>query len=120
MGEGISAMSYDTSNIFARILRGELPCHKVYEDADTFVFMDIMPRSDGHSLVIPKRPVRNILDAPPEVLPPLFQTAQRVAKAAMRAFDADGIIVAQYSEPASGQVVFHMHVHVLPCYKGVE
>lgn len=111
---------YDSNNIFAKILRGEIPCHKVYEDADTFVFMDIMPRTDGHALVIPKRPARNILDASPDILTPVIHTAQRIAKAAMKAFNADGIVVTQYSEPASGQVVFHLHVHILPRYEGVE
>ncbi len=110
---------YDPNNIFAKILRKEAPCYFVHEDADTFVFMDIMPRTDGHALVIPKQPARNILDAPPRLLAPVIQTAQRVAIAAKQAFNADGITVSQFSEPAGGQVVFHLHVHVMPRYEGL-
>ena len=116
----MSAPAYDPNNIFAKILRKEAPCDFVYEDADTFVFMDIMPRSDGHALIIPKAPARNILDASPGLLAPLIATTQRVAIAAKKAFNADGITVAQFSEPAGGQVVFHLHVHVLPRFAGVE
>ena len=115
----MNAPAYDPDNIFAKILRGEAPCHFVCEDADTFVFMDIMPRSDGHTLVIPKQPVRNILDAPQSVLAPLIQMTQKVAIAVKQAFNADGITVTQFSEPAGGQVVFHLHVHVIPRYEGV-
>jgi histidine triad (HIT) family protein len=110
--------AYDPGNIFAKILRREAPCHFVYEDADTFAFMDIMPRSDGHTLVIPKKAARNILDAPPELLVPLILTVQRVAVASKRAFSADGITISQFSEAAGGQVVFHLHFHVLPRYQG--
>ncbi len=112
--------AYDPNNIFAKILRKEAPCNFVWEDADTFVFMDIMPRSDGHALVIPKQPARNILDAPAGLLVPLIQTAQRVAIAAKKAFAADGMTVSQFSEPAGGQVVFHLHIHVIPRYEGVD
>jgi histidine triad (HIT) family protein len=115
----MQALAYDPNNIFAKILRGEAPCHFVQQDADTFVFMDIMPRTDGHTLVIPKQPVRNILDAPPSVLGPLIETTQRVAIAAKKAFGADGMTISQFSEPAGGQVVFHLHVHVMPRYEGV-
>lgn len=111
--------AYDPTNIFAKILRGELPAHKVYEDADTLAFMDIMPRADGHCLVIPKTPCRGLLDAEPGVLAAVMTTAQRVARAAMTAFDADGITVQQFNEEAGGQVVFHLHVHVLPRRAGV-
>lgn len=111
--------AYDPNNIFAKILRGEAPCQFVCEDADTFVFMDIMPRSDGHTLIIPKQPVRNILDAPQSVLAPLISTTQRIAIAAKKAFNADGVMIAQYSEQAGGQVVFHLHFHVVPRYDGV-
>jgi histidine triad (HIT) family protein len=111
--------AYDPNNIFAKILRKELPCNFVWEDADTFVFMDIMPRSDGHALVVPKGPARNILDASPALLMPLVQTVQRVAIAANKAFNADGMTISQFSEPAGGQVVFHLHVHVIPRYEGV-
>jgi histidine triad (HIT) family protein len=116
----MTAPAYDPDNIFAKILRKEAPCHFVYEDADTFVFMDIMPRSDGHALVIPKAPARNILDAAPGLLVPVIHTAQRIAIAGMKAFDADGVTVAQFSEAAGGQVVFHLHMHVMPRYAGVE
>ncbi len=112
--------AYDPDNIFAKILRKEVPCYFVCEDADTFVFMDIMPRSDGHALVIPKQPARNILDASPSLLVPVIQASQRVAVAAMTAFSADGMTITQFSEPAGGQVVFHLHVHVIPRYDGVS
>ena len=115
----MNAPVYDPDNIFAKILRGEAPCHFVCEDADTFVFMDIMPRSDGHTLIIPKQQVRNILDAPQSVLEPLISTTQKIAIAAKKAFNADGVMIAQYSEPAGGQVVFHLHFHVVPRYEGV-
>jgi histidine triad (HIT) family protein len=115
----MQAPSYDPNNIFAKILRREAPCHFVCEDADTFVFMDIMPRSDGHALVIPKKPARNIFDVAPDVLVPVIGMAQRVAIAARKAFAADGMTLTQFSEPAGGQVVFHLHVHVIPRYEGV-
>jgi len=115
----VDTPAYDPNNIFAKILRKELPCNFVWEDADTFVFMDIMPRSDGHALVIPKTPARNILDASPAQLVPVIQTVQRVAIAANKAFNADGMTISQFSEPAGGQVVFHLHVHVIPRYDGV-
>jgi histidine triad (HIT) family protein len=111
--------AYDPTNIFAKILRGELPAHRVYEDARTVVIMDIMPRADGHCLVIPKTASRNLLDADPADLAAVMETAQRVARAAMTAFSADGITVQQFSESAGGQVVFHLHVHVLPRHEGV-
>jgi histidine triad (HIT) family protein len=110
---------YDPSNIFARILRGELPAHKVYEDAETFAFMDIMPRGDGHCLVIPKAPARNILDVDAESLSAVARTTQKLAAAVMKAFGADGITIQQFNEPAGGQVVFHLHVHVIPRFEGV-
>jgi histidine triad (HIT) family protein len=112
-------MNYDDTNVFAKILRGELPSHKIYEDADTFAFMDIMPRGDGHCLVIPKQPSRNIFDADPESLAAVMRTTQKLARAAMKAFSADGVTVQQFNEPAGGQVVFHLHVHILPRFEGV-
>jgi histidine triad (HIT) family protein len=111
--------SYDPNNVFARILRGDLPSHKVYEDEGAFAFLDIMPRSPGHTLVIPKAPARNILDVDPDVLAHVAKVAQRIAKAAMTVFKADGVTVQQFSEPAGGQVVFHLHVHVMPRQNGV-
>lgn len=110
---------YDPDNIFAKILRGEMPSHTVYEDDATLAFMDIMPRGDGHALVIPKTGFRNLLDADEDALAAVHRTAKRVARASMRAFDADGITVQQFNEPAGGQVVFHYHVHVIPCHEGV-
>ena len=111
--------SYDDSNVFAKILRGELPAHKLYEDADTLAFMDIMPRGDGHCLVIPKKPSRNILDVDAASLAAVAQTTQKLAGAVMKAFSADGVTVQQFNEPAGGQVVFHLHVHIIPRFEGV-
>jgi histidine triad (HIT) family protein len=109
---------YDTNNIFAKILRGELPCHKVYEDAHTLAFLDIMPRAPGHTLVIPKSSARNLLDADPAALGHVMATAQKVARAAMKAFKAEGVTLQQFSEAAGGQVVFHLHVHIVPRHEG--
>ncbi len=111
--------AYDDQNIFARILRGEIPCFKVYETDRTFAFLDIMPRSPGHTLVIPKAPARGILDVSEDDFAEVARSAKRVAAAAMQAFGADGIIIQQFSEPASGQVVFHLHMHVMPVSAGV-
>jgi histidine triad (HIT) family protein len=111
--------SYDPNNIFAKILRGEMPCHKVYEDDRAFAFLDIMPRSPGHTLVIPKAPARNILDAAPDDVAHVMKVAQRIAQTAMKVFDADGMTVQHFVEPAGGQVVFHLHVHVMPRKAGV-
>ena len=111
-------MSYDTDNIFARILRGEIPCHEVYEDEHTLAFMDVMPQADGHTLVIPKMPSRNLLDADPKALGALLATVQKVANAARQAFGAEGVLVQQFNEPAAGQTVFHLHFHVLPRREG--
>jgi histidine triad (HIT) family protein len=112
-------MSYDDSNIFAKILRGEIPAHKVYEDESALVFMDVMPQAPGHTLVVPKAPCRNILDADPQVLAALAPLVQRVARAVKSAFEADGVTVVQFNEPASGQTVFHLHFHVIPRHDGV-
>jgi histidine triad (HIT) family protein len=111
--------AYDPDNVFAKILRGELPCTKVYEDERTFAFMDIMPRADGHVLVIPKNPARTLLDVAPDDLAAVFGTVQKLAGAVKTAMKADGITIQQFNEPAGGQVVFHMHVHVLPRHDGV-
>lgn len=111
--------AYDPTNVFARILRGEMPCEKVYEDERTLAFMDIMPRADGHTLVIPKSPTRTFLDLPREEIATLYATVQLIARAAKTAFAADGITIQQFNEAAGGQVVFHMHVHVLPRREGV-
>ena len=112
-------MTYDDSNVIAKILRSELPAQKVYEDEQTLAFMDIMPRAKGHTLVIPKTPARNVLDATPEQLAACMATVQRIARAVMKAFDANGASIMQYNEPAGGQVVFHLHFHVIPRWDGV-
>ncbi|MEM7778535.1 MAG: HIT family protein [Pseudomonadota bacterium] len=112
-------MAYDSENVFAKILRGELPAHKIYEDDATLAIMDIMPRCDGHCLVIPKTPARNLLDATPEQLAACLATVKTVGKAVMEAFDAPGLTVQQFNESAGGQVVFHLHYHVLPRHDGV-
>ncbi len=113
-------MAYDPNNIFAKILRGELPAHRVYEDEKAFAFLDIMPRSTGHTLVIPKAQARNILDIAPDDLAHVIQVAKKVALAQMSAFSADGVTVQQFNETAGGQVVFHLHVHVIPRFEGIE
>jgi len=112
-------MPYDPNNIFAKILRGELPSYKVYEDDQALAFLDIMPRSPGHSLVLPKAPARNILDVGADDLAHVMMVAQKVAKGAMKAFEADGVTLQQFNEGAGGQVVFHLHVHVIPRKTGV-
>ena len=111
--------AYDSSNPFAKILRGEFPCHKVYEDDHVLAFLDIMPRSPGHTLVIPKAPARNILDIKEDDFVHVARAARKIAHAAMTAFKADGITVQQFNESAGGQVVFHLHVHVMPRHHGV-
>src|SRR6202043_1627420 len=111
--------AYDPDNIFAKILRGELPCHKIYEDAKTFAFLDIMPRAPGHSLVLPRASARNILDVAPDDLAHLIKVAQKIAKVSVEVFGADGVTLQQFSESAGGQVVFHLHVHVIPRKQGI-
>ena len=110
---------YDQSNIFAKILRGELPCHKVYEDDKTFAFLDIMPRAPGHALVLPKAPARNLLDVAPDDLAAVIKLAQKIAKVSVQTFGADGVTIQQFNESAGGQVVFHLHVHVIPRKEGI-
>jgi histidine triad (HIT) family protein len=112
-------MPYDNNNVFAKILRGELPAQKVYEDAETLAFMDIMPRCEGHMLVVPKTQARNLLDANPAQLAACMRTVQKVSAAAMKALGVNGITLQQFNEPAGGQVVFHLHFHVLPRTEGV-
>jgi len=110
---------YDSDNIFAKILRGEIPSHRVYEDDDVVAFMDVMPQSEGHALVVPKAPSRNLLDADPAVLAKVIPVVQRVANAAKAAFQADGITVMQFNEAPAGQTVYHLHFHVIPRFDGV-
>ena len=111
--------AYDDQNILAKILRGEIPCFKVYEDDETLCFMDIMPRSDGHCLVIPKTPCRNVLDATDAQLAAVMATVKKVANAAKTAFDADGITLQQFNEAAGGQEIFHLHFHIHPRHTGL-
>jgi histidine triad (HIT) family protein len=111
--------AYDSSNIFAKILRGEIPCHKVYEDEHVLAFLDIMPRAPGHTLVIPKAPARNILDIRVDDYLHVARASHKIAAAAKKAFQADGITVQQFNEAAGGQVVFHLHVHVMPRHDGI-
>jgi histidine triad (HIT) family protein len=110
---------YDSNNIFGKILRGEIPAHKVYEDDHTLAFMDVMPQAQGHVLVIPKAPSRNLLDADPAVLGHLIGVVQKIAVAAKAAFEADGVTVMQFNEAPAGQSVFHLHFHVLPRHEGI-
>jgi histidine triad (HIT) family protein len=111
--------AYDPDNVFAKILRGELPSHKLYEDDATFAFMDIMPRGDGHCLAIPKKPSRNILDVDGQSLAAVMVTVQKLARAVKAAFAAEGVTVQQFNEQAGGQIVFHLHFHVIPRFEGV-
>lgn len=111
-------MLYDPDNIFAKILRGEIPCHRVYEDDEVLSFMDIMPRAPGHLLVIPKVPARNLLDIEPDALAGLIRRVQKIAQAAKLALGAEGITLQQFSEAAGGQEVFHLHFHILPRREG--
>jgi histidine triad (HIT) family protein len=111
--------AYDPSNIFAKILRGELPSYRVYDDGEVIAFMDVMPQGTGHTLVLPKAPSRNLLDADPTTLGPLLRATQKIVKAVKRAFAADGVTVIQFNEPAAGQTVYHLHVHVIPRFEGI-
>jgi histidine triad (HIT) family protein len=117
---GPTTMAYDTNNVFARILRGEIPAHKVFEDDRTLAFMDVMPQADGHALVIPKHPAENLFDLPVEHLEATIRTTQRVARAVKKAFDAPGIMIAQLNGPAAGQSVFHVHFHIVPRHAGID
>jgi histidine triad (HIT) family protein len=112
-------MSYDPSNIFGKILRGEMPAHKVYEDDSALVMMDLFPQSRGHTLIVPKAASRNLLDADPTALAAVMPLVQNVARAVKQATGADGIRVAQFNEAPAGQTVFHLHFHIIPAYDGV-
>ena len=113
-------MAYDPSNVFARILRGEIPAHKVHEDEHTLAFMDVMPQSDGHTPVIPKSAAENIFELDPDSLAATILVTQRVARAVKRAFDAPGVMIAQLNGAGAGQTVFHIHFHVIPRYEGID
>jgi histidine triad (HIT) family protein len=112
--------AYDSDNVFAKILRGEIPCYKVYEDEIALAFLDIMPRIDGHTLVIPKFPARTLLDADPTKLGELIRRVQKVACAVKNSLGAEGITLLQANESAGGQVIFHLHFHVLPRWEGMD
>lgn len=111
---------YDPNNIFAKILRGEIPAFKVYEDDHTLAFMDVMPQSEGHTLVVPKTQARNFFDIDTQSLADLIKATQHVAKGVREAFKPDGVRIIQFNEPAAGQTVFHIHFHIVPCYEGRE
>jgi histidine triad (HIT) family protein len=111
---------YEDTNIFAKILRGEMPAHKVFEDNVAYAFMDIMPRADGHTLVIPKAPCRNLLDISPQDLSALMPRVQKIARAVKQAMRAEGLTLQQFNEQAGGQIVFHLHFHILPRWSGVS
>lgn len=113
-------MSYDANNPFARILRGETPVSMVYEDEHAIAFMDLMPQMEGHTLVVPRSPCRDLFDIEPEALAGTISATQIVATAVKAAFDAPGIMIAQLSGAAAGQTVFHLHFHILPRFKGIE
>jgi len=111
--------AYDTDNIFAKILRGEIPSHKILETEDVLAIMDVMPQANGHALVLPKSPCRNMLDASPTIFGSLFAAVQKVATAGKAAFEADGVLIQQFNEAPAGQSVFHLHVHVIPRHADV-
>jgi histidine triad (HIT) family protein len=113
-------MAYDNQNIFAKIIRGEMPCFKVYEDAHTLAFMDIMPQAEGHTLVIPKEPAEDIFDLSPDGAAALARTAKKVAAAVRKATNAPGILLAQLNGAAAGQTVFHIHFHIIPRTSGID
>jgi histidine triad (HIT) family protein len=111
-------MAYDPSNVFAKLLRGELPCHKLYEDADTLAFLDIMPRIEGHALVITKTQARDLFDISPEALAKLMAVVQKLAPIVRDAVGADGVLIQQFNGAAAGQTVFHLHFHIIPMKQG--
>jgi histidine triad (HIT) family protein len=114
-------MAYDTNNIFAKIVRGEIPAFKVFEDTHALAFMDVMPQSDGHTLVIPKlAQAEDLFDIEPAALSALILTTQKVARAVDQAFTPDGVRIIQFNRPPAGQTVFHIHFHIVPCYVNVE
>src|SRR6202012_3973851 len=113
-------MAYDNNNVFAKILRGEIPSVKVFEDEATLAFMDVMPQAEGHVLVVPKEPAENIFDLSPEGAAAMMATTQKVAKAVKKGLSAPGIMLAQLNGPAAGQSVFHVHFHIIPRAAGVD
>ncbi len=113
-------VAYDPNNIFGKILRGEIPAYKIYEDDVALAFMDIMPRTEGHVLVIPKEGARGLLDVSPATLGQLIKRVQHVAGVVKSVFDADGVTLHQFNEAAGGQVIYHLHFHILPRWDGVS
>lgn len=111
-------MAYDENNVFAKVLRGEIPCHKIYEDEDTLAFLDIMPRSEGHALVITKEKARDLFDIPPASLAKLMAVVQKLAPKIKEAVGAEGVLIQQFNGAAAGQTVFHLHVHIIPRKEG--
>ncbi|HZJ12466.1 MAG TPA: HIT family protein [Methyloceanibacter sp.] len=111
-------MAYDENNVFAKVLRGEIPCHKIYEDEDTLAFLDIMPRTEGHALVITKENARDLFDVSPKALAKLMAVAQKLAPQIKDAVGADGVLIQQFNGVAAGQTVFHLHVHIIPRKEG--
>jgi histidine triad (HIT) family protein len=111
--------AYDPNNVFAKILRGEIPSQKVHEDGKTLAFMDVMPQAKGHTLIVPKNASRNLFDIAQEDLCAVMGQAQRIARALKEAFAADGVLIMQFNEAAAGQTVFHFHVHIIPRHEGV-
>ena len=111
-------MAYDESNVFAKVLRGEIPCHRIYEDEDTLAFLDIMPRSEGHTLVITKEKARDLFDITPEALGKLMAVVQKLAPKIQQAMGAEGLLIQQFNGAAAGQTVFHLHVHIIPRKEG--
>jgi histidine triad (HIT) family protein len=112
-------MAYDENNVFAKVLKGELPCHKIYEDADTLAFLDIMPRTQGHALVVTKEKARDLFDVSPKTLARLMEVVQTLAPKIKDAVGADGVLIQQFNGAAAGQTVFHLHVHIVPIKQGV-
>ena len=111
-------MAYDENNVFAKVLRGEIPCHQIYEDTDTLAFLDIMPRADGHALVITKEKARDLFDISPSGLNKLMAVVQKLAPKIRDAIGADGVLIQQFNGAAAGQTVFHVHVHIIPRKEG--
>jgi histidine triad (HIT) family protein len=106
--------AYDNDNLFAKILRGEIPCVKVFEDDIALAFMDVFPQSPGHTLVIPKVAARNFLDLPTEKVGPYLERVQRVARAVREGLEPDGVLLTQFNGAAAGQSIFHVHFHIVP------
>ncbi|HEY8276231.1 MAG TPA: HIT family protein [Methyloceanibacter sp.] len=113
-------MTYDQNNIFAKILKGEIPCHKIYEDEDTLAFLDIMPRSEGHALVVTKEKARDLFDVDPKALAKVMEVVQKLGPKIKDAVGADGVLIQQFNGAAAGQTVFHLHVHIVPVKQGVQ